>query len=184
MDITKPRFFLCLAIVSGLATGVEADPPKMKMTTPVPEGIATPNKLQTRIGVLTSVDGVPDRATVQKVYDHLDFHRGVEAFLSGIQIASMSALRKGCLEVGPPNTTVQIFEDLMDSKTLWLTPNTTSIYNVVWLELKDEPMVVETPPDVLGIIDDHWFKYVGDFGRLGPDKHWRKVSHRSSWLRR
>lgn len=28
-----------------------------------------------------------------------------------------------------------------------------------------------TPPDVLGIIDDHWFKYVTDFGRLGPDKN-------------
>ncbi|MCM8530875.1 MAG: DUF1254 domain-containing protein, partial [Lentisphaeraceae bacterium] len=33
-----------------------------------------------------------------------------------------------------------------------------------------EPMVIETPPDVLGIIDDHWFHYVADFGRLGPDK--------------
>jgi hypothetical protein len=140
------------------------------MSTKIPAGIATPDRLNTRIGVLTSVDGVPDKATVQKVYDNLDFHRGVEAFLSGIQIASMSALRKGCLEVGPPNTTVQIFEDLMDSKALWLTPNTTSIYNVAWLELSDEPMVIETPPDVLGIIDDHWFKYVGDFGRLGPDK--------------
>ena len=31
-------------------------------------------------------------------------------------------------------------------------------------------MVIETPPDVLGIIDDHWFRYVADFGRLGPDK--------------
>jgi hypothetical protein len=36
--------------------------------------------------------------------------------------------------------------------------------------MADEPWVIETPPDVLGIIDDHWFKYVGDFGRLGPDK--------------
>jgi len=142
----------------------------MKMTTKTPPGIATPNRLKTRIGVLTSVDGVPDKETVRIVYDNLDFHRGVEAFLSGIQVASMSALRKGCLDVGPVNTTVQIFEDLMDSKAFWLTPNTTSIYNVVWLELKDEPMVLETPPDVLGIIDDHWFKYVGDFGRLGPDK--------------
>ncbi len=146
------------------------EPPKMKMSTEIPAGIATPDRLETRIGVLTSIDGVPDKATVQKIYDNLDFHRGVEAFLSGIQVASMSALRKGCLGVGPPNTTVQIFEDLMDSKALWLTPNTTSIYNVAWLELKDEPMVIETPPDVLGIIDDHWFKYVGDFGRLGPDK--------------
>mgnify|MGYP000385050287 CR=1 FL=1 len=32
------------------------------------------------------------------------------------------------------------------------------------------PLVLETPPNVLGIIDDHWFKYVGDFGNAGPDK--------------
>lgn len=60
----------------------------------------------------------------------------------------------------------------MDSKALFLTANTTSVYMMLWLEMTEgEPMVVETPPDVLGIIDDHWFKYVADFGRLGPDKN-------------
>jgi hypothetical protein len=58
----------------------------------------------------------------------------------------------------------------MDSKALWLTPNTTSVYMASWLELKDEPMVIETPPNVLGIIDDHYFKFVADFGNAGPDK--------------
>jgi hypothetical protein len=159
-----------LAVLTAAGVIWAAEAPKMKMTTEVPEGIATPDKLETRIGVLTSVDGVPDKKTVETIYDNLDFHRGLDAFLSGIQIASMSAIRRGCLAEGPPNTTVQIFENLMDSKAYWLTPNATSIYNVAWLELKDEPMVIETPPDVLGIIDDHWFKYVGDFGRLGPDK--------------
>jgi hypothetical protein len=66
-------------------------------------------------------------------------------------------MRKGMLSFGPPNTTVLMFEDLMDSKALWLTPNTVSIYMAMWLELGDEPMVIETPPNVLGIIDDHWF---------------------------
>jgi len=143
---------------------------KMKMTTEVPEGIATPDRLETRIGTLNLVDGVPDKETAQKVYDNLDFQRGVQAYLHGIQIASMSAMRKGLLELGPANETVFIFETLMDSKALWLTPNTTNIYMGVWLELGDEPMVIETPPDVLGLIDDHWFKFVADFGRLGPDK--------------
>jgi hypothetical protein len=30
--------------------------------------------------------------------------------------------------------------------------------------------VIETPPNVLGVIDDHWFQYVTDFSRVGPDK--------------
>ncbi len=156
-----------LILLSGTA---QADPPKMKMTTEVPEGIATPDRVETRIGALTSFDGVPDKKTAQKIYDHLDFQHGVQAFLSSIQIASMHVMRKGILDFGPANTTAVLFEDLMDSKTLWLTPNTTSVYMASWLEMTDEPWVLETPPDVLGIIDDHWFKYVGDFGRLGPDK--------------
>ena len=141
-----------------------------KMATEIPKGIATPDQLDTRIGTLTSVDGVPDKETVGKIYDNLDFQHGVQAFLSGIQIASMHGLRKGLLGFGPANITAVLWEDLMDSKSLWLTPNTTSVYMASWLQMTDEPWVIETPPDVLGIIDDHWFKYVGDFGRLGPDK--------------
>jgi hypothetical protein len=61
-------------------------------------------------------------------------------------------------------------ENLMDSKSLYLTPNTESIYNMMWLDTSNGPLVIETAPNVLGIIDDHWFKYVGDFGNAGPDK--------------
>ena len=169
---TKSLFTLALTMVmvSGLVTAAWAQPPKMKMTTEIPPGIATPDKLETRLGTLTLFDGVPDRETAQKVYDNLDFLRAVQAYLNSIQIASMYGMRKGILEFGPPNTTALLFETLMDSKALWLTPNTTSVYMTSWLEMKDEPYVIETPPNVLGFIDDHWFKYVTDFGNAGPDK--------------
>jgi hypothetical protein len=160
-------FYCSLVLFDGVAY---AKAPKMKMTTPTPPGIATPDTVKTRFGVLHFFDGVPDKETVKKVYNNLDYVHGFQAFLSGIQIASMDALRKGILSFGPANTTAILFEDLMDSKSLLLTANTTSIYQMLWLQLKDEPMVIETPPDVLGIIDNHWFRYVADFGRLGPDK--------------
>ncbi|MEK6248064.1 MAG: hypothetical protein N2C12_07785, partial [Planctomycetales bacterium] len=56
-----------------LATGLiwADEPPKMKMTTKIPPGISTPDKLETSLGTLTSVDGVPDAETTQKVYDNL-----------------------------------------------------------------------------------------------------------------
>jgi hypothetical protein len=145
-------------------------PPKMKMTTEIPDGIASPDKVETPLGTLRFFDGVPDQETTQKLYDSLDYQRAVQAFLNTIQIASMSAMRKGLLGFGPANTTVMQFQTLMDSKSLWLTPNTTSVYMGTWLELQDEPMVIETPPNVLGFIDDHWFKYVTDFGNAGPDR--------------
>jgi len=142
----------------------------MQMTTEVPLGIATPDTLDTSIGTLTSFDGVPDARTTQIVFNNLDFQRAVQAYLAAIPIASMRAMRQGILEFGPANTTVLSFEDQMDSKALWLTPNTVSIYNALWLELGDEPMVIETPPNVLGFIDDAWFLYVADFGNAGPDR--------------
>ena len=159
-----------LAFLVAAGTSWAAEAPRMKMTTDIPPGVATPDKLETSLGTLTSVDGVPDAKTTQKVYDNLDLNRATEAFLNGLPIASMYAMKKGLLELGPANTTAGLFEELMGSKALWLTPNTTSVYMASWLELGDEPMVIETPPDVLGFINDAWFKYVIDFGRLGPDK--------------
>ena len=159
-----------VAAVGCTPSATVRQPPRMKMTTPIPPGIATPDRLDTRLGTLRLFDGVPDEQTAQKVYDNLDFQRGVQAYLSSIQIASMYGMRKGLLDFGPANTTALLFETLMDSKALWLTPNTTSVYMASWLEMKDEPMVIETPPNVLGIIDNHWFEYVADFGNAGPDK--------------
>lgn len=168
----KRLFTLGLAglMMAGFVTVSWAKPPKMKMTTDIPPGIATPDKLETRIGTLTSFDGVPDKETAQKVYDNLDFQRATQAYLNSIQIASMGGMRNGHLKYGPANTTALLFEDLMDSKSLWLTPNTVSIYMSLWLDVTDGPVVMETPPNVIGIIDDAWFHYVADFGQVGPDK--------------
>lgn len=147
------------------------DIPEMAMSTKIPEGIESPNTIESgNLGTLNFYDGVPLPETAEKVYDYLDLVNAVDAYTKGIHIASMEAMKQGILSQGPANETVIIFEELMDSKTLFLTANTTSVYMMSWLELGDEPMVIETPPDVLGIIDDHFFKYVADFGRLGPDK--------------
>ena len=166
----KRHILIQFSVVFLTLSSLLAVPPPMKMTTPIPEGIATPDKLETRIGTLTSFDGVPDKETTELVYDQLAFQRATQAFLSTIQVSSMAAMENGIRKFGPPNRTALLFEELMDSKALWLTPNTVSIYQVMWLELGDEPMVLETPPKVLGIIDDAWFRYVADFGNAGPDK--------------
>jgi|HubBroStandDraft_6_1064221.scaffolds.fasta_scaffold00672_19 hypothetical protein len=48
--------------------------PKMKMTTDIPVAITTPDKVETRLGTLNFVDGFPDDATVQKVYERTRMH--------------------------------------------------------------------------------------------------------------
>ena len=98
-------------------------PQQYKMTTPIPPGVAIPDSVETRLGTLKFFDGFPDDATVEKLYDNLDFQRAVQAYLLGLAPVNQLANRKGIAELGPINLTVPIFEDRMDSKSLFLTPN-------------------------------------------------------------
>ncbi|WP_297770402.1 DUF1254 domain-containing protein [uncultured Roseovarius sp.] len=164
---------LCSTVVTTLigTVGAFADAPTFKMTTPIPEAIETPDSVTTRIGELNFFDGYPDDATAEKLYDNLDFMRGVDAFLNAMPGASVEALRVGLATQGADNNqTILLFENLMDSHSLFLTPNTETVYNLMWLDTNDGPLVFETPPNVLGIVDDHWFQFVGDFGNAGQDQ--------------
>ena len=143
---------------------------KHKMTTEIPASITTPDSVATRLGMLQFFDGFPDDATVQTVYDNLDFQRGVQAYLTALPAASMFATRAGFRTFGPDNQTVLIAESLLDSHTLGLTANTETVYNFDWLDTKDGPLVVEVPPRVLGMVNDAWGRFVTDVGNAGPDK--------------
>ena len=143
---------------------------KYRMTTDIPENITTPDEVETRLGTLKFFDGLPDDATVQKVYDNLDFMRGVEVFLNTLSAASTRANIEGLKSVGADNQTVVIHEDRVDAKTLLLTPNTQTATLWACMNLKDGPIVVEVPPAVLGLADDAWMTYVVDMGLAGPDK--------------
>jgi hypothetical protein len=55
--------------------------------------------VETRLGTLNFFDGFPDDATVEKLYDNLDFQRAVQAYLLGLAPMSQVANRKGILWV-------------------------------------------------------------------------------------
>ena len=169
---TKNLFTLTLIglIVASLMTTAWAKPPKMKMTTDTPKEYLMADQVETRLGTLNFWDGYPDKETTKKLYDNLDFSRAVVAYLNSVPAASMHAIKKGLIEQKMDEQTLFIWETQMDSKTLFLTPNTESVYAMTWLDLSDGPLVMETPPNVLGFINDHWFHYVADFGNAGPDK--------------
>jgi hypothetical protein len=137
----------------------------------VPAKITTADTVETRIGTLHFRDGAPDAATVQLAYDQLDFGRGVDAFLTGMSATSVHALCSGFEQAGIKlNHGIGITEDLMDARSLFLTANTTTVYVVLCVDLKDGPMVVRVPPRVLGPVDDADFRWVTDVGLTGPDK--------------
>ena len=150
-------------------SGPPADP-QFKNSTPMPPGIASPDAVETRLGTLRLSSGFPDAPTAQKVYDNLDFQRAVQAYLLALPIVNQVANRDGMLTLGPANTTVPIWEDLVDAKTVGLTFNNNTVYTWFWLNLKDGPLVVEAPPMVYGIADDMYYRWIADLGITGPDK--------------
>ncbi|MDP9228974.1 MAG: DUF1254 domain-containing protein, partial [Actinomycetota bacterium] len=141
----------------------------MSDTNGSPASIQTPDKVETRIGTLNFRDGAPSAETVEKVYDQLDFSRGVEAFLNSFQGASLAAIRKGFLENGVQDNDFFLFSELMDSQSLFLTGNADTVYLWGFVDLGDGPMVVDIPKlslpsTMLGCIDDMWFGWITDFG--------------------
>ena len=137
----------------------------------VPAKITTPDTVETRIGTLRFKDGTPDPATVQLAYDQLDFGRGVDSFLKGMSATSVHALCNGMDQAGIKlNRGIGISEDLLDARSLFLTANTTTVYVMLCIDLRDGPMVVRVPPRVLGPVDDADFRWVTDVGLTGPDK--------------
>ena len=106
---------------------------RYKMTTDIPASITTPDRVETTAGHATGSSTVfPDEATVQKVYDNLDFQRAVQAFLTALPAAALHAHRTGIRTFGPDNQTVLISESLLDSRPLFFgAGNTETVYTIV-----------------------------------------------------
>ncbi|MDH3969900.1 MAG: DUF1254 domain-containing protein [Rhodospirillales bacterium] len=155
-----------------LATLLLVLPAQADVSKEVLDSISTPDAVETSIGTLKFLDGAPTAETAQKVYDYLDTMRGVDAFLKGMPGASVQALIKGNHQLGAKQAhQVMIMDKLMDSKSLFLTGNTSTMYVIPTLDLKrDGPTVFEAPPGMLGAFNDAWFRYMQDIGPAGPDK--------------
>ena len=136
----------------------------------IPPSITAPDKVESSIGALEYKDGAPSKETVAKAYDYLDLMHGVEAFVNAYQGASVASIFKGMEDAGVPNNTALIFSELMDAKSLFLTANADTVYFWVNLDATKGPIVVETPPLALGVVDDMWFHWITDFGLPGPDR--------------
>src|SRR6266851_4660249 len=93
------------------------------------------------------------------------------AFLAGMPAASVYAFCEGLSEAGvKPNHGIGIMEDLMDARSLFLTPNSTTVHVLLCVDLKDGPVVMQMPPNVLGPVNDAYFRYVTDVGLVGRDE--------------
>ena len=162
-----------LALTSAYAQAPAGGLPTPGFNNKIPEKILTPDKIETRIGTLNFVDGVPTAETAQKAYDNLDFLRGIEVFLNLMPAASLEGARLGNVEMGATKSNQAVIMDqLMDSNPLFLTGNTDTVYLFAYLDLEtDGPTVVEIPPGSgPGTVNDAFFRFVVDMGGPGLDQ--------------
>ncbi|MGR2751822.1 DUF1254 domain-containing protein [Agromyces arachidis] len=125
------------------------------------------------VGDLHFENEYPTAATVEKLYDQLDFQRGCQVFLRNITASSMYSFREGLrrdLGVTSPSQLV-VWEGAFDARSLLLTANSETVYGTTYLDLKaDGPTVCEVAPGMLGLVNDMWMREVANIGPAGPDQ--------------
>ena len=139
-------------------------------TSAIPPSLVTPDRVETSFGPLKFRDGVPDAETTAKLYEEHDFSLAYRAFMDNMRGVSILSLRKGMQSLGVKDNEVLIFSELMDSKSLFLTANADTVYVMGSIDLSKGPVVLEAPPELLGVVQDAWFRWVIDMGASGPDR--------------
>ena len=173
MDLFKAQFhnaILLAALAVTVLIGCATNSANAQASTSIPAFIVTPDKVESRIGTLEYKDGVPTVETAERVRDTLDFTRALNAYNNSFRGASAYAMGKGFQSAGAEDNSILIFSELLDSRSLFLTGNTDTVYYLGIINLSNGPMVLEQPPNGLGTLNDMWFSWIIDIGRPGPDR--------------
>jgi hypothetical protein len=128
--------------------------------------------IQTRLGDFEFKGGFPTDEAARRLADVLVLNRAIEVYLAQMPAVSWFNVWRGISAAGSgtPNQFV-IWESLMNAQTLLLTGNSETVYGLVSLDLRrDGPVVIETPPGMLGGINDMWQHSIMDVGPTGADK--------------
>jgi hypothetical protein len=117
-------------------------------------------RIETRMGTLEYKAGYPTEATVEALYDEMDYQRAVLAHQISDNLVSFYSMHIG------PQTSIEgaeigdlvVWENFLDPKGIVLTGNDTTVYGMAYLDLNaNGPMVVEVPPSpFLGGLFNLW----------------------------
>ena len=137
--------------------------------------IPAPDRIKTNFGTLEfELDAFPTEETAQRLYDELDLQRATQAYMDFYPALSLHAIVKSQIrDFGFRNSSdiaVAAGPGWKPSEP-FLTGNNSTVYAIASLDLKiDGPTVVDIPPGMYGTANDAVFKYLVDFGAVGPDK--------------
>lgn len=117
--------------------------------------------LDTRIGKLSFThdfaNGYPTDATLEVLFDTMDFQRACQAYLWGIPIVSFAQWQHAHTEqLGAKNGQI-VFQETYADKLGGLTYNTTTPYAITFIDLTDGPWIMQIPEgEVRGAANDFW----------------------------
>jgi hypothetical protein len=144
----------------------------MKSPTTDEHGWIGTETVESRYGGFEFKNGYPTAQAIDKLHEFRTFNRAVESYLRFVTLMSMFYMRKGLHDFGlDAANKFLVYETLMDAESLFLTPNTESVYGMQFLDLKrDGPTVVEAPPGLLGGFSNLWQQSLLGIGPTGVDK--------------
>ena len=166
MKTTRTQHLMAAVLLGALAFGAGCTSAQTRSDE------QTPKTVDARIGELTYENGYPTSDTSQKLYDEMDLQRACQAYMWSVPAVSFASIRAGFFrDLGVTYNDVILYQDFLDTKSIYLTGNNTTIYAGSQIDLaKDGPVVVEVPAGpTAGTFANLWFETYG-LGRLGPDK--------------
>ena len=108
----------------------------------------------------------------ESLRDELFYQRAIHAYMTMQPALNVIGMRDGSERAfGAGYHVLPIWKDRMDSRCWVPTPNADVIYSMSYLDLKtDGPLVVATPPNVIGMFTDFFQRTITDVGAIGPDR--------------
>src|SRR5262245_7864493 len=134
--------------------------------------LARAQTVETRVGKIELQAGYPSKASVEKLFDEMDFQRATQAFIWALPAVGFHGLHLAHRNTfGAKDGEVVLYQSLKD-KAGMLTPNLTTLYLMTFWNLAEQgPMVVEVPAGATaGGLLDIWQRPITDTGQTGPDR--------------
>lgn len=138
----------------------------------VPLMASAEDVVQTRIGELTFTQdfaaGYPTDATIDKLFDEIDFQRASQAYIWAIPLVSMAQWQYAYnVTLGAENGQI-VFLNGYDDILGGLTFNATTPYALVFIDLAKEPWIVHMPEgEVRGAAHDMWEREITSMTKPG-----------------
>lgn len=114
----------------------------------------------------------PSAKEAQQLREELYYQRAIHAYMTMQPAMNVIGMRDGSEKAfGKGYNVLPIWKDRMDSRTWVPTPNADIMYSMSYLDLKKTgPLVVATPPRVIGMFTDFFQRTITDVGAIGPDR--------------